>query len=211
MRQISFLRALLRSRCALRKIFASLPILLFFSSPLSAALKWSLDLDQGKGGIEFLAIGKPKALKIHGKGEAPKGKILIENGKILGDLTLDLSTLDTGIALRNRHLKEKYLEIEKFPKAELKLTKIDQLEKIVLSEEIKIDSTPFEGILSLHNVKKPVSGNARIEKKKQLLDVQATFHIKIKDFNIDTPGFAGITVAEDIRIEANLKAPLSPR
>lgn len=209
MRQISLLRALLRSRGALRKISASLSIMLIlFSLPLSAAVKWSLDVDQGNGRVEFIAIGKPKALKIRGKGEKPKGKITIENGKIVGDLSFDLSSLDTGISLRNRHLKEKYLEIGKFPKAELKLTKIDQIEKILSSEEIDLDSLPFEGILSLHGVKKPVSGKTCVEKKKQTIDLKAAFDIKIKDFDIAVPSYAGITVADNIKIEVDLKAPL---
>ncbi len=180
----------------------------FLSLPLFAATKWSLDADQGKGEIEFLAIGKPKALKIHGKGGGPKGKIFIEDGKILGDLTFDLSTLDTGISLRNRHLKEKYLEIEKFPKAELSLTKIDHLEKILSSDRADIDGVPFSGILSLHGIDKPISGTADIEKENQTLSVKAAFGIKIRDFNIGIPSFAGITVADDIHIEVDLKTPL---
>lgn len=180
-----------------------------------AATKWLLDTDQGKGQVEFTAIGKPKALKIRGNGIKPKGKIFIQipasagmTTQISGSFILDLSSLDTGISLRNRHLREKYLEVEKFPKAELKLIKLDQLEKILSGEKTDLDALPFEGLLSLHGVQKAISGKADIKKENQSLDIEATFDLSIKDFSIETPSFAGITVADHVEVYVKLHNPL---
>lgn len=173
-----------------------------------AATKWLLDTDQGKGQVEFTAIGKPKALKIRGNGVKPKGEIFIENGEISGSFILDLSSLDTGISLRNRHLREKYLEVEKFPKAELKLIRLNQLEKILSGDKTDLDALPFEGLLSLHGVQKAISGKADIKKENQSLDIEATFDLNIKDFSIQTPGFAGITVADHVEVYVKLHNPL---
>ena len=38
-------------------------------------------------------------------------------------LTVRLDTLDTGIALRNKHMKETYLETDKFPEARLEVAR----------------------------------------------------------------------------------------
>ena len=70
------------------------------------------------GQVQFKTIGRPSALKIVGKGPAPKGQLNIDqNGNIKGQFDFELATLDTGIGLRDRHMKNKYLEVGKFPKA----------------------------------------------------------------------------------------------
>src|SRR5262245_17940595 len=86
---------------------------------------WFTDLASSKGTVEFEAIGRPSALKIHGKGEAPKGKLTVKDSQVSGQVSFRLDSLQTGIALRDKHMKEKYLESEKFPEATLQITKIE--------------------------------------------------------------------------------------
>jgi hypothetical protein len=47
---------------------------------------------------------------------ALSGTLTLEGAKparLVGDVSMDLTTIDTGIALRNQHLKENYLEVAK--------------------------------------------------------------------------------------------------
>ena len=76
-----------------------------------------------KGDVKFTAVGKPGFLKIRGesKGQFPKGSIKIEKDSVTGEFDFDLKNLDTGIELRNTHMKDKYLEVAKFPSAKLVL------------------------------------------------------------------------------------------
>src|SRR5262245_34322468 len=102
------------------KINVLVLIFAFAFSQLSfGASKWTVDLSGGSGQVEFHAIGKPSAIKIHGKGEAPKGKITLDNGKIGGVITAHLASFDTGIQTRNEHMKNKYLGVQKYPEAKL--------------------------------------------------------------------------------------------
>lgn len=169
--------------------------------------KWLVNLDQGSGAVEFDAIGRPSAIKIRGKGAAPRGSLTLEGNVASGAVTFELDSLDTGIKLRNQHMKKKYLETAKYSKAQLTITKLSVPEAIN-GETAKFDKLPFDGKLSLHGVEKPITGFARIERSGKLISVDADLALKISDYGITTPGFAGITMAEDVKILVRFSAPV---
>ena len=171
-------------------------VLLAANPPTKA---WLLTFDPGSGGVEFNATGRPSALKIHGKGTAPKGALSVTGGKASGTLSFDLGSLDTGIKMRNEHMKQKYLEVGKYQQAELTFDQLSMPES-VQAEQAKLDRVPFQGTLSLHGIRKPVTGFADIVRDGQKVALKADFGIKLTDYGIAIPSFAGITVAEDVRI-----------
>src|SRR5438046_2728106 len=88
------------------------------------AADWNLPVGGKNGEVEFLATGRPSALKIRGKikedaKDALTGKLQVTGANVTGTAKLALDMLDTGIDLRNKHMKEKYLETGKFPTAEV--------------------------------------------------------------------------------------------
>ena len=169
------------------------------------AKKWIMNVDSGA--VEFNAIGRPSALKIHGKGTAPKGALTVEGGTASGQLTFDLESLDTGIKMRNEHMKQKYLEVGKYSEATLTLTKM-AISSAVLIEAGKSESVPFQGILHLHGIEKPVTGTAKLDRNGNNLSVDAQFGIKISDYGITIPSFSGITMAEDVNVSVQLTTPV---
>ena len=83
-----------------------------------------IDLSTTEGKVEFLAVGQPSALKIRGKlsDEKPiSGSLEVVDGSLSGTAKVKLDGFDTGIELRNRHMKEKYLETGKYPETAVKL------------------------------------------------------------------------------------------
>lgn len=147
------------------------------------------------GTLSFTAIGKPGFLKIRGDSKGPSGIVEFTDAGLNGKFSFDLSTLDTGIELRNEHMKEKYLEVGKFPMAELAL-----MELKVTPEELKADFTrPFTGILSLHGVSKEVQGKFTWSAAKRA--VSAQFDLKVSDFAIDVPKYLGVTVSEKVDVQ----------
>lgn len=156
-----------------------------------------LDFDHAKGALEFIAIGRPKAIKIHGKGESPKGKLkILTPSKVEGDLLFSLDSLDTGITLRNEHMKKKYLEIDKFPVA--KLTEIVRL----LSKDDKgsHENVPFQGQLTLHGITQTIHGLSTLKNYRDKINLEVTFALKLSSFGISIPTFAGITVADEVQV-----------
>ena len=79
-----------------------------------------------------------------------------------GSLAVDLRTLDTGIGLRNEHLRERYLEVSKAPGYDNAiLSDIDLKGVDPVAPEGK---GSFTGSLALHGVKNPVAGSVEAHK-----------------------------------------------
>lgn len=175
-------------------------ISLFFAAQLSAV---ALDLAKSKNTVEFLAVGQPSALRIRGKAnpelvkESPlKGSLTITGNSLSGTAAFLLKALDTGIELRDTHMKDKYLEVEKYPNAELTITKLN------FPESLKGENLPFEGQLLLHGVKKPVTGRATVEKSGTSLTTKFEFKTLISEYGIQIPSYMGIKIANEVTITA---------
>jgi polyisoprenoid-binding protein YceI len=178
----------------IRKIFSpalviASTLVMSFGSPAQAAKK-TIDLKSTE--LKFLAVGKPGFLKIKGesKTQPVKGRIEVSDSTVSGELQLNLEGLETGISLRDEHLKYKYLEVKKFPIATLKL--VNQ----PLSKDAE---TKFKGVLSLHGVDKEIQGTYKIDSSSSRLQAQFTF--LVTDFAIDIPSYMGVTVSEKVDVD----------
>jgi polyisoprenoid-binding protein YceI len=162
--------------------------------------------DQGTGSTEFHATGHPSAIKVVGKGKGPTGAFSVNGLHVSGEIRFDLSSLDTGIDMRTRHMKEKYLEVQKDPEARLTLTKLDLPN--ALSNGAKFNQVPFEGTLQLHGKNHLVTGLVDASRTDNQVSINATLGLKIADYGILLPTFAGITMADDVQIVVQSDAKL---
>jgi polyisoprenoid-binding protein YceI len=159
------------------------------------------------GSIEFFATGWPSALKIHGKGSGPDGTLSMTDAGVKGSLGVDLRSLETGIGLRDRHMKEEYLQVDRYPRALLTLSRLD-VALVPDGSSFGPVSVPFEGTLSLHGTEKAVTGQARVSRSDARITVNALFSIKLAEFGIDVPKYLGITVADKVDVKAAFSAVL---
>lgn len=164
----------------------------------SSALAIPMDSNQGK--VEFLAIGKPAAIKIKGEGKGPTGQFDLKRSgndlKLTADLNVDLETLDTGISLRDRHMKEKYLETGKYKTAILKVADA----RLPAAALAGTGSYTVSGTLMMKGVEKPVDIALQLENLGESVKAISKFKINLADYTIDVPKYAGITVANDVEV-----------
>jgi len=116
-----------------------------------------------------------------------------------GSLAVDLRTLDTGIGLRNEHLREKYLEVNKasgFDTATL--TKIDL---IGMNTDAPEGKGAFTGSLTVHGVTKMVTGSVEVRREGAGLHVKALFPVTLSDYGIPAPRYLGVGVKDTVRVE----------
>lgn len=116
-----------------------------------------------------------------------------------GTLRVDLVPLDTGIELRNNHLRETYLEVargERFRHAAL--TGIELA--VPLPPDAARHKTPFSGTLSLHGVERAIAGKAELSRRDGRLHVQAAFSLSLKVFDIPPPRYLGVGVRDEVGI-----------
>lgn len=164
-----------------------------------------IEMSTDAGSVEFVATGWPSALKIHGKGTGPAGTLTVTDHAVTGSLAVDLASLETGIGLRDRHLKEEYLQVDRYPQARLTLSHLD-VRRLPEGATFGAVAIPFEGTLLLHGVEKPVSGQARVSRNDSRVAVSAQFSISLGDFGVGVPKYMGITVAEKVDVKAAFSA-----
>ena len=119
-----------------------------------------------------------------------------------GELSVHLSTLETGIELRNTHLREKYLEVGRgaeFASAVLSGVRLDKAGASTFRGQ-----TPFAGTLLLHGRRRPVAGQAEIRSEGQDVRVLASFPLHIDDYGIAAPRYLGVGVKNEVQVKISL-------
>jgi polyisoprenoid-binding protein YceI len=122
-----------------------------------------------------------------------------DNQSVKGALRVDLQTLETGIGLRDKHLKSNYLEVEKgpeFSEARLQDIRVERLK----------GKTTFRGLLTLHGQQREVTGTANIKPDGAGYRMEASFPVKVSEFQIPEPTYLGVGVADEVTVRVNLNA-----
>lgn len=129
---------------------------------------------------------------------SPAGNFQAKSSKLVGkvkkvgdkytanDVSLDLSTLDTTIALRDDHMKNKYLEVQKYPKAELSFA--------------EGSGGKGKGKLKVRGIEKPIEGTYTVKGK----TLEAKFEISLSEYNITGIRYLGAGVKDKAEVTATL-------
>lgn len=143
--------------------------------------------------VSFVSTANPGLITIEGVGGKFEDVVLViaKDGKLTGNFKVKLDAFDTGINLRNEHMRDKYLEVKKYPLAEF-------------SFKNQPDSGVLKGIMKIKKDSK------EMEFKYELKDghVTAKGFLNVKDFpSIGVPSYLGVTAADrvDISVEFKLK------
>lgn len=166
--------------------------------------KKKIEIKDQESQVEFIAIGKPSLLKINGKGGKMTGKVEIDNSIVSGNFVVPLGGLTTGIDLRDEHMRNKYLQTDKFPNAELQISEL-KLEKSPMTSNFITKGLPFKGKLKIHDTESDVEGNFDIESMEHAIVIKAKTKTSIAAHKIDIPSYVGIKVADEVEINVDLK------
>ncbi len=146
--------------------------------------------------VGFEAKG-PAGFKIDGStGDLTVSEI---GGNVI--VTVALGNLNTGIDLRDHHMKEKYLEVPKFPAAILAVPR-SGLHMPGVGERIEAD---VQGALTLHGETRPVSVHYDAKSDGSATVAHGKFHINMNEFGINVPTYLGVTVKPDVDVSANFQ------
>ncbi len=177
-------------------------LLIASASSMSRATTLGLDVT---GSSEFIATGKPGFVKIDGLGNGLIGKLNVSGTLVSGQMSFPLNALDTGVSLRDKHMKEEYLEVQKFPEAQLSINQV-KLAANPVTEGFSQAKVPFEGILEVHGTKHSVNGFIDLKTNSQITSGDAHFAIKISDFGFVEPKFMGMKVNDDVEVKVHIDA-----
>jgi polyisoprenoid-binding protein YceI len=121
------------------------------------------------------------------------------NGNVV--VTVPLGNLSTGISLRDHHMREKYLEVGKYPAAVLTVAR--SALKVPASGEQQEADVP--GTLALHGQTRPVTIHYSAKSAGPTVAAQGKFHINMNEFGITVPSYLGVTVKPDVDVSASFR------
>jgi polyisoprenoid-binding protein YceI len=116
-----------------------------------------------------------------------------------GSLTVDLRTLDTGIGLRNEHLRENYLEVDKGTRFDA--ATLSEIDLNGVNADVPEGKGSFTGLLTLHGVTKKVSGAVDIRQAGAGFRVKASFPVALSEYSIRKPRYLGVGVKDTVQVE----------
>jgi polyisoprenoid-binding protein YceI len=166
------------------------------------AISFSLAADAklartGSPSVSFTAVG-PAGLKIVGT----TSDLDVADDATSVTITVPLANLTTGIALRDRHMREKYLQVQTYPNATLKVDRASVKFPPAGAEA----SGDAQGTMAIHGKTHPVSFHYTAKHEGAGYAVAGSVHLDIKDYGIDVPSYLGVTVKPDIDVTVRFVA-----
>jgi polyisoprenoid-binding protein YceI len=199
-----------------KKFALSALLLLLASSALADPRTYSIT-DDGKNYATFESAATLETIK--GTTTKVGGTITADPAAPAAasvDVTIDLTSLDTGISMRNEHMRsDKYLDTEKFASATFKSVSVAGPKSIAPNQASEINVT---GDLTIHGVTKRVTVPVRVvvipesELSKgsrgpgDWIHATTTFSIKLTDYGITVPEKLVMKLANEVAVKLDVFA-----
>jgi len=185
------------------KIFATIATLLLAASTGAVAAEFHVDRTQ-KNLVRFISDAPLENFDgttdgidgyVYWKGDSlPPDAVALPSSQLY--LEVDLGSLDTGIGLRNRHMREEYLETDKYPYAQYSAK---------LTDIVRPSDTAYavsaEGKMTIHGQERPLNISARVTPQGEGFRVQCGFAVNLNDYKIKIPKFMFLKLGEVIQLE----------
>lgn len=109
---------------------------------------------------------------------------------------VDLNSIDTGIGLRNRHMREDYLHTDKYPFTHFEGKIVES--KMESKGKYKVKAS---GKMFIHGVTKNISVDGTVQYAEDGYRVITKFPIKLTDYEIEVPSFMFMKISEIMQLE----------
>ena len=206
----------------MKNIFCSLTLFLLMSVVISAqgfkikasgSQTFNFEDKSGRNQVTFFS--ETPLEDINGTANGIGGSVSFDVANfaktLKGKLTMQVTSMNSGIELRNRHLQStNWLDAAKYPEISFEIKSVSDVKQIADNKlEFKV-----RGDFTLHGVTKEVIANADAtyldeneQTKKRapgdLLGVRAKFSVNLSDYNVDN-AIIGNKVSEKIDIGVNV-------
>jgi polyisoprenoid-binding protein YceI len=196
----------------MRKLLSlSFMVMIFAAAALADVTAFQTVPNDVKNSVEFVSDATLERIVGHTSNIA--GTLNLDLNDIMatkvGSFTVDLRTVDTGIAMRNGHLRDKYLHTEKNPNATFTLNKFVSSDKTSLKSG-ETANVVAEGDLSINGVSKTYqiplkltysTTNAEAEQrlfgsKGDILAVSGQWPVKLADHQVEKPQMLMMRIAD---------------
>jgi polyisoprenoid-binding protein YceI len=120
------------------------------------------------------------------------------------DLRINVDALDTGVSLRNKEMRERYLETAKWPVATFKSVSVAGPQTVTANQPAEFS---VAGDFTLHGVTKRLTIPVRVVLIGDgRLHATSSFNVHMPDFGIKVPHNVLVTVNEDVPVRLDVMA-----
>jgi len=192
-------------------VFLSIILAGIFSAGKSAAAVYSLNSNAAVDSVLFESTAKLEF--IEGKTKAVEGYFTFNPEKstdsITGIIRVDLTTLKTGIDTRDQHMRDNYLETDKYPYAFFELVSIPDIPAVITAG--KEYTVTGEGNFYIHEVYRKLhpSITFTVHEGGELVQIETSFSINLEDYDIERPKLVFMKLAKTINVRLFLTGFLS--
>lgn len=156
---------------------------------------------------------------IQGHGDNISGNITLADDfdfskDFKAEFAVDLASIDTGIALRNEHMRDNFLETKKFPNAQFKVTKItgdaSRFLKMSPTDVVAEGTVTIHGISQVRKIPVTVTLKRRKDTKSEIV-FSGKFPVKLTDFRIKRPEIVFKKLADTVFVDISTNAVLDTK
>ncbi|MDP2315488.1 MAG: YceI family protein [Pseudomonadota bacterium] len=151
----------------------------------------------GKPKISFFATGSPGFLDIEGESSTVT---TTDDGTRL-TFVVPMTTVSTGIDMRDSHMNDEYVQVAQFPNATLSLAKADVKWPAALAESA---TGTITGTFNVHGIDQPIDVTYTTKKSKTGYRVNAKFAFDCSKHGIAIPAYMGVTVDPKMTAEVQV-------
>lgn len=151
----------------------------------------------GASSAVFHAAG-PGGLKIDGR----TSEVSVADDGTHIAISVQLAGIDTGVSLRNKHMREKYLQTDKFPAAVLTVDRAAL--RFPAAGGTSAGTAP--ATLALHGQSHAVTLAYSTSNAAGTLKVTGVIPVNMTAYGIDTPSFLGASVKPDVTVDVSFEA-----
>ncbi len=143
-----------------------------------------------------------------GKSSAITGTLVLQNGKIgPSTVTVDLRTLRTDNAMRDRHIQQDPLQTGTYPSAVFAITGVQgSAPQITSGDPVSLKLT---GNMTIHGATKPMVWDAKVDLEGGDLHLTGSTSFNLPDFGMqppDIPGFVSVKPGIELSVDFTAKA-----
>lgn len=109
---------------------------------------------------------------------------------------VDLASLDTGIGLRNRHMRDNYLEVGDYPYASFagSIARVAALS----GGGFRVTAS---GVMSIHGVEREMQIPCDVTPRGEGYRARCSFQVRLSDHDIEIPRVMFLKLANEVRLE----------
>lgn len=193
-----------------RRVLA-LVLLSFSLYPMSASASQSYVVKPSKHAVTFNSNAPVELIEGHTdklKGSISLSEDLNFNKDFSAEFNVDLASIDTGIALRNEHMRDNFLQTAKFPEAVFKVSKVTGDHEAFLQG--KPVSVVADGSVTIHGVtleqEVPVTVTLKRKGSKSSLIFTGKFPVRLEDYKIQRPEVVFQKLADTVFVTVSATA-----